>query len=103
VGKLLGVPMVRIYEKKCMQCGKEFQIFRKWGVSMMAEWRQLSTIAKIFHFGGLISFIGLPIMVLTGMTSIGAMWELLKRCLLCMWPDDEYRRSHHWTAIGSSR
>ncbi|MGA2226351.1 MAG: hypothetical protein ABSH41_18090 [Syntrophobacteraceae bacterium] len=29
LGKLLGVPMVRIYEKKCMQCGREFQVFRK--------------------------------------------------------------------------
>ena len=54
------------------------------GVSMMAEWRQLSTIAKIFHFGGLISFIGLAIMVLTGMTGIGAMWKLLKRCPVSM-------------------
>jgi len=29
LGKLLGAPMVRIYEKKCMQCGKEFKVFRK--------------------------------------------------------------------------
>jgi predicted nucleic acid-binding Zn ribbon protein len=28
-GKLLGVPMVRIYEKRCEACGKEFQVFRK--------------------------------------------------------------------------
>jgi hypothetical protein len=51
---------------------------------MMAEWRQLSTIAKIFYIGGLISFIGLAIMILTGLTSIGAIWELFKRCPLCM-------------------
>ena len=29
VGKLLGVPTVKIFEKKCVECGKEFQIFRK--------------------------------------------------------------------------
>jgi predicted nucleic-acid-binding Zn-ribbon protein len=29
LGKLLGVPMVRIYEKRCSECGKEFKVFRK--------------------------------------------------------------------------
>jgi len=29
LGKLLGVTTVRIYEKKCEACGKEFQVFRK--------------------------------------------------------------------------
>ena len=29
LGKLLGVPIVRIYEKRCSECGKEFQVFRK--------------------------------------------------------------------------
>jgi predicted nucleic-acid-binding Zn-ribbon protein len=29
VGKLLGVPIVKIYEKKCAECGQEFQVFRK--------------------------------------------------------------------------
>lgn len=28
-GRILGVPIVRIYEKKCVECGNEFQIFRK--------------------------------------------------------------------------
>jgi hypothetical protein len=28
------------------------------GVSMMAEWRQLSTLTKIFCIGGLVSSIG---------------------------------------------
>ncbi len=55
---------------------------------MMPEWRQLSTMAKIFYVGGLISFIGLAIMILTGMTSIGAIlaqkWELIKLCPWCM-------------------
>jgi predicted nucleic-acid-binding Zn-ribbon protein len=26
LGKILGVPMVRIYEKRCSECGNEFQI-----------------------------------------------------------------------------
>jgi len=29
VGRILGVPTVKIYEKRCMECGKEFQVFRK--------------------------------------------------------------------------
>ena len=29
LGKLLGVPTVKIFEKRCVQCGKEFQVFRK--------------------------------------------------------------------------
>jgi ABC-type multidrug transport system fused ATPase/permease subunit len=45
---------------------------------MIAQWRQLSTLTKVFYIGGLVSFIGLGIMILTGMTSIGAKWELLK-------------------------
>jgi hypothetical protein len=52
--------------------------------SIIAEWRELSTLTKVFYIGGLISFIGLAIMILTGMTSIGAIWELLKRCPFCM-------------------
>jgi hypothetical protein len=43
---------------------------------MIAEWTELCTLTKIFYIASLISFIGLAIMVLTGMTSIGAMWEL---------------------------
>ena len=39
---------------------------------MIAQWRQLSTLTKVFYIGGLVSFIGLGIMILTGMTSIGA-------------------------------
>jgi hypothetical protein len=52
---------------------------------MMAEWRELSTLTKIFYIGGLINFIGLAIMILTGMTSIGDIvgWKL-KLCPLCM-------------------
>jgi predicted nucleic-acid-binding Zn-ribbon protein len=29
LGKLLGVQTVKIYEKRCSECGKEFQVFRK--------------------------------------------------------------------------
>jgi ribosomal protein S27E len=29
VGRLLGVRIVQIYDKKCEACGHEFQIFRK--------------------------------------------------------------------------
>jgi predicted nucleic-acid-binding Zn-ribbon protein len=29
LGKLLGVRTVKIYEKKCVECGHEFQVFRK--------------------------------------------------------------------------
>ena len=29
VGKLLGVPTVKIFEKRCAECGHEFQVFRK--------------------------------------------------------------------------
>jgi len=50
----------------------------------MSEWRELSTLTKMFYLGGLVSFIGLAIMILTGMTSLGAIWALLKRCPLCM-------------------
>jgi ribosomal protein S27E len=29
VGRSLGVPAVKIFEKRCVECGHEFQIFRK--------------------------------------------------------------------------
>jgi predicted nucleic-acid-binding Zn-ribbon protein len=29
VGKLLGVPAVKIFEKGCVECGHKFQMFRK--------------------------------------------------------------------------
>jgi len=51
---------------------------------MMSEWRQVNTLTKIFYIGGPIDLIGLAIMILTGMISIGAVWELLKRCPFCM-------------------
>ena len=28
-GRVLGVPPVRIFEKRCVECGHEFQVFRK--------------------------------------------------------------------------
>jgi hypothetical protein len=62
---------------------------------VMAEWRQLSKMAKIFYIGWLISFDGLAIMILTGMTSIDGIWALLKRCPFCMWP----KHGDRWTAF----
>jgi ssDNA-binding Zn-finger/Zn-ribbon topoisomerase 1 len=29
VGRILGVPTVKIFEKRCSECGKELQVFRK--------------------------------------------------------------------------
>jgi predicted nucleic-acid-binding Zn-ribbon protein len=29
VGRLLGVPTVKIFENECAECGNEFQVFRK--------------------------------------------------------------------------
>jgi predicted nucleic-acid-binding Zn-ribbon protein len=29
VGRILGVQTVKIFEKRCAGCGKEFQVFRK--------------------------------------------------------------------------
>jgi endogenous inhibitor of DNA gyrase (YacG/DUF329 family) len=29
VGRILEVPTVKIFEKKCVECGKEFKVFRK--------------------------------------------------------------------------
>ena len=54
----------------------------------MAEWQELSTMKKIFYIAGLVSFIVLIVMILTGMTSIGDIlareWERIKLCPLCM-------------------
>jgi hypothetical protein len=84
-GKLPGVPTVKIYEKRCAECVHEFRVFWKRGLSMMAEWSQLSTITKIFYIGGLISFLGLAIINLTGMTSIGDISTCkIKLCPWCM-------------------
>ena len=29
VGRIIGVPTVKIFEKRCSECGKEFQVFQK--------------------------------------------------------------------------
>jgi hypothetical protein len=52
---------------------------------MMIEWRGLSTFTKIFYIGALVSFIGLVVMILTGLTSIGDIlaWKF-KLCPWCM-------------------
>jgi hypothetical protein len=52
--------------------------------AVLIEWEELSRMTKIFYIAGIISFIGLAIMILTGMTSLGAIWEHPKRCPFCM-------------------
>ncbi len=49
---------------------------------MMGEWRRFYVLTKIFCIGGLISFLGLAIMILTGITGIGAILVPGKRCVL---------------------
>ena len=29
LGRILGVPTVKIFEKRCSECGREFRVFRK--------------------------------------------------------------------------
>jgi len=29
LSRILGVPIVKIFEKRCVQCGQEFKVFRK--------------------------------------------------------------------------
>ncbi len=54
----------------------------------MSGWRQICTTTKIFYIAGLISFLGLAMMILTGVTSIGDILalklELIKLCPWCM-------------------
>jgi len=52
---------------------------------MMTEWKELSMLTKIFYIGGLASFIGLVVMILTGLTSLGDIlaWKF-KLCPWCM-------------------
>jgi hypothetical protein len=38
---------------------------------MVAEWREFSTMTKVFYIASLVSAIGLVVMILTRMTSIG--------------------------------
>lgn len=51
---------------------------------MISEWRELSTLTTVFYIGGFVSFIGLVVMILTGLASIGYIlawkWKLLKLC-----------------------
>lgn len=54
----------------------------------MSEWMERSGMTKIFYIGGLVSAIGLAVMILTGITSIGDIVakerELIKACRWCM-------------------
>jgi len=69
---------VKIFEKRCSACGREFQVFRKSGVSVKAGWKQLGTVAKMSYIEGLLGFLGLAIMILTWMTGIGDYWPLFE-------------------------
>jgi cell division protein FtsL len=52
---------------------------------MIAEWKELSRTTKVFYIAGLVSAIGLAVMILTGMISIGDIvtWKF-KLCPFCM-------------------
>ncbi|MGA2936183.1 MAG: hypothetical protein ABSF52_03680 [Syntrophobacteraceae bacterium] len=39
---------------------------------MMAEWRELGTLSKIFYIGGVVSAIGLAVMILSGFFRLAA-------------------------------
>ena len=51
---------------------------------MIAEWRQLGRLTKIFYVCELVGLMGSAIMIPTGLTGIGAIWEVLKRRPFCM-------------------
>lgn len=55
---------------------------------MMINWKEFSTLKKIFYITSLVSAIGLAVMILTGMVIISDIlawkWELIKRCPWCM-------------------
>jgi len=38
LGRIMGVPTVKIWEKRCSGCGHEFQVFGKWEVSARSCW-----------------------------------------------------------------
>ena len=55
---------------------------------MMIELKELSRSTKVFYIAGLVSAIGLEVMILSGKVSIGAIlawqWKLIKLCPWCM-------------------
>jgi hypothetical protein len=54
---------------------------------MISQWKDFSTMKKAFYIAGLLSAIGLAVMMLTGLTSIGDIlaWKF-KLCPWCMRP-----------------
>ena len=50
---------------------------------MMIEWRGLSRSRKVFYIPGLISAIGLALMILTGMINVGDIFA--RKFKLCPW------------------
>ena len=54
----------------------------------MFRWKQVGGGMKVFYIAGLVSCIGLGVMILAGLTSIGDIvawkWKLIKLCPWCM-------------------
>ena len=61
----------------------------------MAEWKELSTMTKIFYIGGLVSFIGLAVMILTGLTSLALYGNFSRGALGVCMTDYGYSWSLH--------
>lgn len=50
---------------------------------MKSDWKQLSTMWKMLYIGGLVSFIGLVVMILSGVASIDEI--LMRPVKFCPW------------------
>jgi len=68
--------------------GTSFRFFGNGEGIMIIAWKDLSTMTKIFYVAGLVSAVGLGVMILTGWTCIGDIlawkWKLIKLCPWCM-------------------
>jgi hypothetical protein len=61
---------------------------------MISRWKELSGGMKVFYIAGLVSLIGLGVMVLTGMTGIGD---------ILAWKWDSSLRSHSFCSLRVGR